>query len=64
MSINLTRRVDALEASLTPGGKIIPIWSMRPDGVPMTDREIEAEILVLRKAGAPADAIFQPIRWQ
>jgi hypothetical protein len=64
MSVNLTRRVAALEASLAPDGKVIPIWGMRPDGEPMTDREIEDEISALRKAGAPSNAEFVPILWQ
>jgi hypothetical protein len=63
MSANLDRRLAALEASLSPGGKIVPIWCMRPDGRPMTDREIEAEISAQRKAGAPANAVFQPVCW-
>jgi hypothetical protein len=37
---------------------------MRPDGEPMTDREIEDEISALRKAGAPSNAEFVPILWQ
>jgi hypothetical protein len=44
MNINLTRRVTALEGTLTPHGKVIPIWAMRRDGKPMTDLEIEQEI--------------------
>ena len=40
---NLIRRIAALEASLAPGGKVVPIWGMHPDGEPMTDREIENE---------------------
>ena len=43
MNINLTRRVTALEGTLTPHGKVIPIWAMR-NGQPMTDLEIEQEI--------------------
>jgi hypothetical protein len=30
----------------------------------MTDGEIEGEISALRKAGAPANTQFVPIRWQ
>jgi hypothetical protein len=64
MSVNLTRRIAALEASLSSAGKIVAIWAMTAEGEPMTDREIESEISALRKAGAPANTHFIPVRWQ
>jgi hypothetical protein len=64
MSLNLIRRVAALEVSLAPSGKVVPVWGLRSDGEPMTDAEIEREITALRKAGAPANSQFVPIRWQ
>ncbi len=63
MSINLTRRVVALEATLSPTGKIIPIWGMKPDGTVMTDDEIEQEIAAMKAAGAPANGQFVSCRW-
>jgi hypothetical protein len=63
MNINLTRRVTALEGTLTPHGKVIPIWAMRRDGKPMTDLEIEQEISALHAAGAPLNTDFIPIKW-
>jgi hypothetical protein len=63
MNINLTRRVTALEGTLTPHGKVIPIWAMRSDGKPMTDLEIEQEISDRRTAGAPLNTDFIPIKW-
>jgi hypothetical protein len=63
MNINLARRVAALEGTLTPHGKVIPIWAMRGDGKPMTDLEIEQEISALHAAGAPLNTDFIPIKW-
>jgi hypothetical protein len=62
MNINLARRVAALEGTLTPHGKVIPIWAMR-NGKPMTDLEIEQEISALHAAGAPLNTDFIPIKW-
>jgi hypothetical protein len=62
MNLNLTRRVTALEGTLTPHGKVIPIWAMR-NGKPMTDLEIEQEISSRRAAGAPLNTDFIPIKW-
>ena len=64
MSVNLTRRVDALEASLAPAGKIVAFWAMTDQGDPMTKREEEREIAALRAKGIPANARFIPVRWQ
>ena len=54
MMINLSRRVTVLEETLSPVGRIIPVWSMKPDGTVMTDQEIEQEIAARKAAGAPA----------
>jgi hypothetical protein len=62
MNINLARRVAALEGTLTPHGKVIPICAMR-NGKPMTDLEIEQEISALHAAGAPLNTDFIPIKW-
>ena len=62
MNINLARRVAALEGTLTPHGKVVPIWAMR-NGQPMTDLEIEQEISDRHTAGAPLNTDFIPIKW-
>jgi len=62
MNINLARRVAALEGTLAPLGKVIPIWAMR-NGKPMTDLEIEQEISALHAAGAPLNTDFIPVKW-
>jgi hypothetical protein len=63
MSVNLTRRIVALEASLSPAGKIVAFWAMTTESEPMTDREIESKILALRNGG-PANTQFIPVCWQ
>jgi hypothetical protein len=62
MNINLARRVAALEGTLAPHGKVIPIWAMR-NGKPMTDLEIEQEISARHAAGAPLNTDFIPVKW-
>jgi hypothetical protein len=62
MNNNLARRVAALEGTLAPHGKVIPIWAMR-NGKPMTDLEIEQEISARHAAGAPLNTDFIPIKW-
>jgi hypothetical protein len=62
MNINLARRVAVLEGTLTPHGKVVPIWAMR-NGKPMTDLEIEQEISALHAAGAPLNTDFIPVKW-
>ncbi len=44
LRFGITRCLAALEASCSAGGRIIPIWSMKNNGEPMTDLEIEQEI--------------------
>jgi hypothetical protein len=63
MNINLARRVAALEGTLAPHGKVIPIWAMRGDGKPMTDLEIEQEISARHAGGAPLNTDFIPVKW-
>src|SRR6266446_8459774 len=55
--------VAALEASLSPAGKVVAFWAITGDGHPMTDRETEREIEALRAKGAPANARIVPITW-
>jgi hypothetical protein len=62
VNINLARRVAALEGTLTPHGKVVPIWAMR-NGQPMTDLEIEQEISARHAAGAPLNTDFIPVKW-
>ena len=62
MSVNLTRRIAALEASFSPAGQIVAFWAMNENCEPMTDREIEKGIAAL-KANAPANARIIPITW-
>jgi hypothetical protein len=64
MSINLTRRIAALEAALSPAGKVVAFWAMTDQGDPMTEREEGREIATLKANGAPANARFIPVRWQ
>lgn len=63
MSVSLNRRIAALEASSCAGGRVIPIWCMKPDGEVMTDAEIEQEIAARKAAGAPPNGRFVPFRW-
>jgi hypothetical protein len=63
MSVNLIRRINALEASLAPTGKIVPFWAMKGCRA-MTEEEVQKEIAVRKAAGAPANAQFIPVRWQ
>ena len=63
MRVNLTRRITALEASLSDDGRDVLFWGMK-GSVPMTDREIQQEIARLQANGAPANARFMPVRWQ
>lgn len=55
--------VAALEASLSPAGKVVAFLAMTGDGHPITDRETEHEIGALRAKGAPANARIVPITW-
>ncbi len=62
MSVHLIRRVNALEASLSPAGKVVALWAMKGCRA-MTEQEIEEEIATRKAAGAPANARFIPARW-
>jgi hypothetical protein len=63
MSINLTRRIAALEASLAPAGKVVALWAMKGSRA-MTEEEEREEVAVCKAAGAPANARFIPVRWR
>ena len=62
MSFNLIRRVNALEASLSPADKVVALWAMKGCRA-MSEEEIEEEIATRKVAGAPVNARFIPVRW-
>ena len=61
MSINISRRIAALEASLSPAGKVVALWAMKGCRA-MTEAEMRDEELARRKS-APANARFVWARW-
>ena len=61
MSTNLRRRLDALEAVLSPA-PVVCFWAMNENCEPMTDEEIEKGIVALR-ANTPANARIIPMTW-
>ena len=61
MSTNLKRRIDALEAVLSPA-PVIGFWAMNENCEPMTDEEIEKGIAAFR-ANAPANARIISMSW-
>jgi hypothetical protein len=60
MSVNLNRRVAALEAARSPAGPVLGFWAMTENCEPMTEQEIEKKTAAMRKAGAPANARIVP----
>ena len=59
----LTKRLENLETTMAPKGRIIPIWAMTDNCMPMREKQIDAAIEKAKAEGAPSNARFWPVRW-